>query len=46
MILADLVSNIGGLLGIFVGYSLIIFLEIIELITAVFQGNKILSVRI
>lgn len=30
MILADLVPNIGGLLGIFVCYSLIIFLEIIE----------------
>jgi hypothetical protein len=40
MVLADLISNIGGLLGIFVGYSLISFLEIIELFVALFHEKK------
>ena len=31
MILADLISNIGGLLGVFTGLSLISLVEIIEL---------------
>jgi hypothetical protein len=40
MVLADLVSNIGGLLGVFIGYSLISFIEIIELIIACFPIAK------
>ena len=42
MILADLVSNIGGLLGIFVGYSLISFSEIIELMLRNYHDIDIL----
>jgi len=35
------VSNIGGLLGVFVGYSLISFIEVIEiLIAALFVKRK------
>jgi len=40
MVLADLVSNIGGLLGVFVGYSLISFMEIIELLIASFYIKR------
>ena len=40
MVLADLVSNIGGILGVFIGYSIISFLEIIELIFALLHHNR------
>jgi hypothetical protein len=40
MVLADLVSNIGGILGVFIGYSIISFLEIIELIFALLNQNR------
>jgi hypothetical protein len=46
MVLADLISNIGGLLGIFVGYSLISFLEIIELLIAIYDKKNVISVRV
>ncbi len=46
MVLADLISNIGGLLGIFVGYSLISFLEIIELLVVLLHENNITSIRV
>ena len=35
MVLADIISNIGGLLGVFIGYSIISFIEIIELLIAI-----------
>ena len=34
MILADLISNIGGLLGVFIGYSFVSFIEIFEILFA------------
>ena len=41
MVLTDLVSNTGGLLGIFIGYSLVSFMEIIELVIACLKPSKI-----
>ena len=40
MVLADLISNIGGLLGVFIGYSIISFMEIIELIIVLLTPTK------
>jgi hypothetical protein len=40
MVLADLISNIGGLLGVFIGYSIISFIEIIELLIAIIVPNR------
>jgi len=40
MVLADLISNIGGILGVFIGYSIISFMEIIELLIAIFYPFK------
>ena len=40
MVLADLISNIGGILGVFIGYSIISFMEIIELLIAIFFPIK------
>jgi hypothetical protein len=40
MILADLISNIGGLMGVFTGLSFISFVEIIELLFACLSGKK------
>jgi len=34
MILADLISNIGGLLGVFIGYSFVSFIEFFEILIA------------
>jgi hypothetical protein len=41
MVLTDLVSNTGGLLGIFIGYSLVSFMEVIELVIACLKPSKI-----
>jgi len=41
MILADLISNIGGLLGVFTGLSLISLVEIIELASVCFLPKEI-----
>ena len=46
MVLADLISNIGGLLGVFIGYSIISFIEIIELLIAILHEKKTNSIRV